>query len=213
MKSSGMTLAIIGLVVGVIGGYLIPRSTPGTDQNETASVEHASEMATEEPTSAAAPTTPDAKIANAISAAPAAIAKNATVLDWPAKEGDPLPTLRKGSNEWTCLPDFPTTPGNDPICADKTAMQWFNAYMSHKEPRLSQAGLAYMLQGGSDASNVDPYAEAPKPGEDWMNAPAHIMIFPAGKLDAKVYGTDMESGGPWVMWANTPYAHIMMPVK
>jgi hypothetical protein len=24
--------------------------------------------------------------------------------------------------------------------------------------------------------------------------------------------TDPESGGPWVMWAGTPYAHIMVPV-
>ena len=47
-----------------------------------------------------------------------------------------------------------------------------------------------MLQGGSDASNTDPFATKPAEGEDWMNAPAHIMVFPVGKLDPAVYCTD-----------------------
>ncbi len=25
--------------------------------------------------------------------------------------------------------------------------------------------------------------------------------------------TDYQTGGPFVMWQNTPYAHVMMPVK
>ena len=29
-------------------------------------------------------------------------------------------------------------------------------------------------------------------------------------LDA--YPTDPKSGGPWVMWKGTPYAHLMVPV-
>lgn len=46
-----------------------------------------------------------------------------------------------------------------------------------------------------------------------MKEAPHVMIFPAGKLDPKVYGTDPGSGGPWIMWAGTPYEHIMVPVK
>jgi hypothetical protein len=26
--------------------------------------------------------------------------------------------LRKGTGEWTCVPDYPSTPGNDPMCLD-----------------------------------------------------------------------------------------------
>jgi len=55
------------------------------------------------------------KIQNAMSAAPPAISRHATILDWPAKEGDQPMVLRKGTNEWTCFPDDPGTPGNDPI--------------------------------------------------------------------------------------------------
>jgi hypothetical protein len=29
-------------------------------------------------------------------------------------------------------------------------------------------------------------------------------------LDA--FPTDPKSGGPWVMWKGTPYAHLMVPV-
>ncbi|HEV8232557.1 MAG TPA: hypothetical protein VGQ75_09430 [Thermoanaerobaculia bacterium] len=155
------------------------------------------------------------KIQNATSAAPASIAKNATVMDFPATEGAEMPVLRKGTNDWTCLPDFPDTPANDPMCMDKMAMEWAQAWMGHKEPSLSATGIGYMLQGGGSASNTDPFATKPGAGESWMKEPPHLMIFPAAgmKLDPNVYGTDMHSGGPWIMWGGTPYEHLMVPVK
>lgn len=159
------------------------------------------------------PTTADAKIANAMSAAPAVIGKSAAVIDWPASETDTnYPELRKGTNGWTCLPDNPTSPGNDPICVDGNAMAWFQAYLKKETPTITQAGIGYMLQGGSDASNTDPFATEPAAGQEWMNAPAHIMLFPASDLDPNVYGIEMD-GGPWIMWSGTPYEHLMVPVQ
>ncbi len=152
------------------------------------------------------------KIQNAMSAAPRSISKDATVMDFPATEGGEMPVLRKGSNEWTCLPDDPSTPANDPMCLDKTAMEWAKAWMSHQEPKLTSTGIGYMLQGGGSASNTDPFAKTPAAGETWMKEPPHVMIFSAGKLDASAYG-DMHSGGPWVMWGGTPYEHLMVPVR
>jgi hypothetical protein len=73
-------------------------------------------------------------------------------------------------------------------------------------------GLAYMLQGGSDASNTDPFATEPPAGEDRMTSPPHTKIILPGPLDPAVFSTDHTSGGPWIMWAGTPYEHIMMPV-
>ena len=47
-----------------------------------------------------------AKIASAMSAAPPAIARNATIMDWPDSAGR-MATLRPGTNGWTCCPRPP----------------------------------------------------------------------------------------------------------
>ena len=206
MNSTGIVAALVALVVGALGGYVI-----GQGQNKSSTTGSEMVAATAAVKSTPLPKTDADKIANAISAAPADIAKDASVLDWPETATGTPREIHKGTNEWTCLPDTPTTPGNDPICADNMAMQWFQAYLGHTTPKIAQAGIAYMLQGGSDPSNTDPYATEPKSGESWMNAPAHVMVFPSGKLDTKVYGTAMN-GGPWIMWAGTPYEHLMVPV-
>jgi hypothetical protein len=154
------------------------------------------------------------KIQNAMSAAPMRIAKGATVMDWPATDGGEMPVLRKGTNDWTCLPDDPTTPSNDPNCMDRMAMAWAKAWISHGTPNLTSPGIGYMLQGGGSASNTDPFAKKPAAGETWMKEPPHLMVFPATgtKLDPNAYG-DMHSGGPWIMWGGTPYEHLMVPVR
>ena len=99
------------------------------------------------------------KISNAMSAAPPSISGKATILDWPAKEGDKPAVLRMGSNGWSCLPDMPDTEGNDPACLDEPWMQWVDAYMGKKTPALTHVGVGYMTApGGSWGSNTDPYA-------------------------------------------------------
>ena len=206
MNASYTPWIIVGLIVVGIGGYLAGMNSKKAAVSSNDTMAGVTVVKT-----AAGPTTDAEKITNAMSAAPVDIAKGATVMDWPAKEGAAMSELRKGTNEWTCLPDDPTTPGNDPVCVDKMALQWFGAYMQHQTPKIAQAGIGYMLQGGATASNSDPYATTPKAGESWMEAPAHIMVFPATKLDTKVYGIEMK-GGPWVMWAGTPYEHLMVPV-
>jgi hypothetical protein len=47
------------------------------------------------------------KIADALRGGPAFITKDATVRDWPSAPGAEYRLLRKGSNEWTCLPAIP----------------------------------------------------------------------------------------------------------
>ncbi len=206
---------IVALVIGAIGGYFfadISGASLAGNKVSTSTAPQSSSSATPAMENTAPAGTDEWKIQNAMSAAQVSISKDATVLDWPAAEGGEFRELRKGANKWTCVPDLPTSPGNDPICVDDMAMQWFQAYMKHETPKIAQAGIGYMLQGGSDPSNTDPYATAPEPGEDWMTAPPHIMIFPSEKLDKKVYETEMN-GGPWIMWADTPYQHLMVPVQ
>jgi hypothetical protein len=53
------------------------------------------------------PVTAAEKIADALRAGPVFITKDATLLDWPSAPGGEYRLLRKGSNEWTCLPAIP----------------------------------------------------------------------------------------------------------
>ena len=155
----------------------------------------------------------DEKIAGALSAAPAAIAEGAAVMDWPGEPGGEMTQLRPGTNEWMCLPDSPGSPRNDPMCLDANFRAWIEAYSARTEPEIASLGFAYMLQGGSTASNSDPFAEAPAEGEDWVYEPPHVMVVVPDPAALEGLPTDPANGGPWVMWAGTPYAHVMMPVQ
>jgi hypothetical protein len=156
-----------------------------------------------------------AKIKNAMMAAPASIAKDATIMDWPEKEGGEMTMLKQGTNDWTCMPNDPNTPANDPMCLDKMGMEWGKAWMSHQDPKLTAPGFGYMLLGGGSASNTDPFAMKPKEGETWLKEPPHIMYFPVSgeKLDETAFSSDIKSGKPWIMFGGSPYAHLMIPVK
>ena len=154
----------------------------------------------------------DAKlIASAMSAAPAAIAKQASVVTMGADGA--MKTLRKGTNGFTCMPDNPGTPGPDPMCMDANAMDWVMAWAGHKPP-ANKVGLLYMLAGGTDFSNTDPYAKAPTGKNHWIKTGPHVMI--VGDPDMlKAYPTspDPDTSQAYVMWAGTPYAHLMAPVR
>jgi len=149
-------------------------------------------------------------ITNAMSAAPRAVSETATIIAM--NEKGEARTLREGTGTFTCMPDNPMTPGNDPMCLDKNGMEWAKAWMGRKEPEKGRIGLGYMLAGGSDASNDDPYATAPAAGHVWVDTGPHVMIL--GGVDGMPDHprTADNPKVPYVMWGGTPYAHIMMPV-
>ncbi|MDX1639315.1 MAG: hypothetical protein R3281_15220 [Balneolaceae bacterium] len=155
----------------------------------------------------------EAKIESALSAAPLSIAKEATVRDWPAEAGGEMPLLREGKNNFTCLPDMPDTPGNDPMCLDEPWLKWADAWMNKEQPDISKMGFGYMLQGGTPESNTDPYAEGPTPDNEWMEESVpHLMILVPDAKMLEGLPVTPDGGGPWVMWRNTPYVHIMAPM-
>jgi len=149
-------------------------------------------------------------IRNAMAAAPEAVSKFATILTMDEKMN--LRTLREGTNGWTCVPDTPESPGIDPMCVDKNGGEWMMAWMNHKDPPKEKLGFAYMLVGGSDASNTDPFASSPA-GGSWIDTGPHVMVFNiTGRFDG--YPTTPDNPkAPYVMWAGTPYAHLMLPIK
>jgi hypothetical protein len=113
------------------------------------------------------------------------------------------------------MPDSPATPGPDPMCMDRNAFEWASAWVGHKTPASGKVGFMYMLQGGTDASNTDPYATKPTAGNHWIKTGAHVMVVGAdqGFYDLYPKGADPDTRAPYVMWAGTPYQHIMVPVK
>ena len=48
---------------------------------------------------------------------------------------------------------------------------------------------------------------------DWVEGmKAHLMIIVPERSMYDNISTDPNNGGPWVMWSETPYAHIMVPI-
>ncbi|GAP65549.1 hypothetical protein MBSD_n0839 [Mizugakiibacter sediminis] len=152
-------------------------------------------------------------IASAMRAAPARVAKDAKIVVMDA--AGKMRTLREGRNGFTCMPDNPATPGPDPMCMDANAMAWVDAWVAHRPPPAGRIGFMYMLAGGTDASNTDPYATAPTASNHWIKTGPHVMVVGA---DASFYdqypkSADPDTAAPYVMWAGTPYQHLMAPVK
>lgn len=163
--------------------------------------------ATEEEASAPV-TEAQSPIESAMSAAPESISAEAQILDWNLNE------LRPGSNGWTCLPDRPDTPGNDPWCVNEPWLNFLSAYVAKTEPTYTDIGFAYMLMGDTPVSNSDPYETQETTPEDWVtNLGPHLMMLVPNPEMFNSISTDHLNGGPWIMWPDTPYAHIMIPLE
>jgi hypothetical protein len=165
------------------------------------------------PAPAADPGAADQKlIESAMQAAPAKVATKAAVVAM--EKGGGMRTVRAGSNGFTCMADNPATPGPDPMCLDAAAMEWAHAWMGHQPPP-AKVGFMYMLAGGTDASNTDPYAEKPTADNHWVKTGPHVMIVGADAAFYAMYpqDADPDTAVPYVMWPGTPYQHLMIPVK
>ena len=134
---------------------------------------------------------------------------------WCAPEHGTMRTLREGTNGFTCL-----IMGTDRMCADKNSMQFIHAMMS-QQPPPNQLGVVYMLGGDTGpsgevggASNVDPSATGKTSSNHWVVTGPHIMLFgPPSRSLGYTEATDPDPTKPYMMWANTPYEHAMVPVK
>lgn len=152
-------------------------------------------------------------IASAMTAAPDKVAQKATIVAMEANGA--MRTIRAGNNGFTCMADNPATPGPDPMCMDGNAMGWVHAWVAHTTPPSGKVGFMYMIAGGTDASNTDPYATQPEVGNHWINTGPHVMIVgaDAGFYDQYPKSADPDTAVPYVMWAGTPYQHLMAPVQ
>ena len=147
-------------------------------------------------------------IESAMSAGPSSISAEAKIQAWDGT------VLREGTNDWTCLPDNKDTPGEDPWCITEAWSNFLHAYVNKTEPSYKSIGFAYMLSGDTAVSNSDPFATEPTGPEDWVtDLGAHLMMLIPNADYLEGISTDHRNGGPWIMWPDTPYAHIMIPVE
>jgi hypothetical protein len=210
--------AAAGLIIAVaIIGCQKKEAAPGAGDTgvvgatDTATV---APMAKEAPMPTAPATTDEGKTAEARSAAPDNVSRDATVMDWPATEGGQMRELAKGSNGWVCYPSTPSPKGaigQDPMCLDPVFQKWAEAWMTKKSPNITAVGFGYMLHGDRGASNTDPFATDSTATNNWVRVGPHVMVVAPGATLASVSATPGKS--PWVMWKGTPYAHVMMPVR
>lgn len=141
-------------------------------------------------------------------AAPAAVLQHATITNMGA-DGK-MKVIQQGTNGWTCM-----DPGQEPMCADKAAMNWMKAFMAKKSPPAA-LGFVYMLDGDNGVSNTNPYDTKETTDNNWIKTGPHVMIV-GGDVKSMAQGYPRKAKGdptqPYVMWANTPYEHLMLPVK
>ena len=148
----------------------------------------------------------EAKIERAMSGGPPGIAKNAKIVEIGASG---MTTLREGNNGWTCFPGDSGVVGDD-ACLVGPAMQWLADLMAHKpKPTNTTPGLLYMLNGGTSPSATDPWATGGTP----IKEPPHWAIM--WPFDPKKTGLPdkPKATGTWIMYAGTPYAHLMINQK
>ena len=149
-----------------------------------------------------------ALIRDALSAAPPEVAKTAPVKNWDGT------VLKPGSGAYTCYPtpESMKKRGKMPMCLDKTWEAWADAWLNKKPFKANAVGIAYMLAGDVGSSNIDPYAETPTSSNQWVEPGPHTMVIVPNLAELEGVSTDPYSGGAFVMWKGTPYAHIMVPV-
>jgi hypothetical protein len=144
------------------------------------------------------PATDAEKIAEALSAGPAFITKDATVLEWPSAAGGEYRLLRKGSNEWTCLPTISGYPHDafdaafktEPGCYDPVFLRWTQDSLAGRTPHIDRIGISYMYLGqwkwAKDGSSHD------------FHVGPHLMIVGPNQDEFQGFNRDPTNGMPYV---------------
>ena len=151
------------------------------------------------------PVTDAEKIADAMRAGPAFITQDATLLDWPSKPGAEYRLLRKGSNEWTCLPGVPMYPHDEPGCFDPVFLHWMQDSLAGRTPHIDRVGISYMYMGAVRQFHPG--------GEDFHVGP-HLMIVSPHPEEFRNFNRDGSNGMAYVTHLpDRPDLFLVIPVR
>jgi hypothetical protein len=137
------------------------------------------------------------KIADALRAGPAFITKDAVIADWAPNPKDPKTeyrVLRAGKSDWTCLPGIPGYPHDEPMCLDKTSMQWIKDSLADRPVHIDQIGVMYMFSG---AWVSDLHGASHSPDHTYHVGP-HVMIITPHNEDLEKFNRDGSTGQIYV---------------
>jgi hypothetical protein len=144
----------------------------------------------------------------ALSAAPARVAKDAGVMVYGA-DGK-LTEVRKGTNGFVCIPTVMNLPEPDPMCMDAASHQWLTD-ISNNAPKPSNTvpGIAYMARGGSHFEK-DGKVVMSGEGAKVVKEPPHWMVIWPFDQTASQLPVVPNSSGVYIMFQDSPYAHLMI---
>ena len=101
------------------------------------------------------------------------------------------------------------------MCNEKTWDDLISPMLNKKEFKPDAFSVSYMLAGEGTSlgvSNSDPYATDPAKSEDWVKEGPHLMITVPDPATLKGLSRDPQDP-VYVMWGDTPYAHIMVKIE
>jgi hypothetical protein len=143
------------------------------------------------------------------SGAPAAISSKAAITRLDAKGNATI--VRTGTNGFTCIVGVPGDP-DAAFCADQNGYAWMvSAASGLPKPTSTQPGIAYMAQGGLHYET--PSGEVvmmPDANTHSVKEPPHWMLMWPFDPAASGLPTKPNPGGVYIMFAGTPYAHLMI---
>jgi hypothetical protein len=117
--------------------------------------------------------------------------------------------VRPGSNGFTCTL-FPDE-SHAPFCGDRSAFRWFTAAMAEAPKPPTTGGVAYMAKGGVHYETPDgKILMAPSATTKNVKEPPHWMLLTPLDPAASGIPTRPNPGGTYIMFAGTPYAHLMI---
>jgi hypothetical protein len=119
--------------------------------------------------------------------------------------------VRESRNGFTCtlMPDE----SRAPVCADERGFAWLVAAISQqpRPPATDRPGVAYMAKGGIHYETPDgKIVMTPSAGTKEAEEPPHWMLLWPFDSASTGIPTRPNAGGTYIMFAGTPYAHLMI---
>jgi len=134
------------------------------------------------------------KVVDALRAGPTFITKSATILDWPSTAAGEYRVLRKGTDDWSCLPGSPQLPHDEPMCLDRVFLQFMKDSLAGRNPQADGLGVAYMY-GGAWVPHSTTQDERP---DQYFHVGPHIMIVTPNQNDLRAFTTNGAGGDVYI---------------